>query len=354
MIREALRNLLSRPALSLFMTLSITAIFGGSSVVVLKLTDDAFDRQAALQNSGYLTFRVERSSDFGGHVNSLDCDALSSGEHIVASTWIGAEKEFDLLDFEGPPLRVTPVGNGIDGVLAAIGIHTPPTNMLVGAESQFASSATLNLIGPTFARPETRSTAGTDLRSLGSAFAGGALIRDPTTVGPVDACVGVADIQARASGLATIRSGFPPESGYSAYYVLDLPEQVETPLQKFETHRSRRYPELVALVTTILWLLYLRLRRAEMVFYSLAGLTRRRLFLVFETELAVFMLPAAVLCGAVARRGNDLQFPQDHAMAAMALFLARALTLALVWLSVLLAAQVAYVSGRSTQVLKDS
>lgn len=356
-MREAVRNIASRPLLFLFWMLAVLAATGVVFGWEQRTVRDLAGEEAALRSGGFFTARVDRSGAFGGKVSTADCERLTDLRSVQAAAWVeGEATEWSVWNADGPATPVYSAGSSLRAVLIAGGqVPGQSIDLVVDQRSRLAegSSDRPVLHHGSVEALTTRSVA--DLRFLGPPFEAAAVVsRGKPGPGSPVSCVAVIASSSRTAGLESLLTVFPAVDGYAVTYLLNSPDGLDDPFERY-AGRSSRSGWLVALTVLVCaWQLTLRLRRHELVFYTLAGLRYDRLLRVILIEFALAALPSVLLVGTLILWTDRVPFIDGQAMRTGLVTTLRLLASLTVIISAQSLVQIVWVARKAPALAKDS
>ena len=290
MINEAVANLRARALLTLVMIAILGSPVIGGSVREMLIVGRIVAQQGALDAAGFSTLRISQDEEFGGHVDADDCVALAAHPAIRQSTWVGDAEDGYVLGDRGPVLRVISVGPQMSSMLRrAVEEKRSTIPIWVGNDADLPGSRSLRWQAALNSEADQRWVSTVDLRFLGPGFTAVALA--PEWIPPEQgaSCVAITSIYGREQAMAAMQFAFPIDLGYRSQFVLELPEELRTPAEELSDRATRRWSLFSALSILVTWGLYLRLRKDELAFYVLGGVSWSRLTLMLVAEVGLLL-----------------------------------------------------------------
>lgn len=298
---EAAANTLARPALSLGLTLTITAMITGATLAEINTTTDIRNYERELIDSGWATLLVEQDNPAGNTLSTDTCGTLGAIDGVEASVALREPEPFTLWTTAGPYVPVRAVSADIIDFLRAA--NPSPADgqdtaqALVDTDALVASPSNtpfpLRLVDQDGTSYDT--TARTvALTALGAGSSGNIVTIDPTP-GPVTACALYVATPRRDHVNRSIDTALPVLDGFSQRWALPSAEQFDTPQYRFEHRPSQYYWAITTLAYVAIALLHLRLRRSDHALYAIAGLDRRHIWTLATLELAAILATALAL-----------------------------------------------------------
>jgi hypothetical protein len=299
-IVESWANLIARVGLSLAVLSTVWLCLALSTFGEASATRDATEYADGLVSTGYTTYLVGVNEGANAKLTPDDCRALSAVPGVKASVWLGPDTTVRLWSTAGQPLVVRAAGGDVGPFLAmadpAAAAKWHGQSVLLDRANPIATAATgdIHVRWIDAGRRATVTLLGAHLTSAGGGQEGNAwLLAAPPS--SVKTCVARVDEEARAQVAATVAAAFPASHGYSGQWALPNADAFEAPRARFESRVAQYFWLAGVLVAATVWALYLRLRRAEIAVYAVAGLSARQLWIMIGTELATLIASACAL-----------------------------------------------------------
>lgn len=280
-LRECLANWASRAVLTATLAGLIAALLISVAYIEIAAADDALRTGDELVTDGYTTLLIGRNDQLQPTLTATDCTNLDGAAGVVAATWTTQGPPTRLWSRSGPELPTTVTGTGLLNLLAA-----SPDGLANGHGEQLLIDQSSDIAGhnarPTLAFQAASGGIETDLFPTNLAILGqgatAALIEiAPDTDNDVDSCVVLTNRTDRDTVRAGIETAFAAEQGYSLQWALPNADRFDDPIITYR-ERPSRYAWLVTAAAGLVIIAFaLRLRRADHAFYSISGLTHRRL-----------------------------------------------------------------------------
>ena len=303
---EAMRNSLSRFAVTLGLSLAFAALLLGTLVTETNATVSARTYAQRLISQGYSTLLIERDPSADGGFRWQDCDAVHAFQGAKAVLGMQEPASIRLWSKGGPEIVArTATGDVVDYLR-----KTDPVAMEVWRTAQMfvdvaapiartSGSVEYSVLisTPQGAEPLKATTA--LLTSLGGGSSGNAMLIGPT-IGIIGTCAIFVDTDQRTTFSAAISNAFPVLDGFSQRWALTNADRFDSPRLRFEGRASKWYWLLASTGFVVLWLLAIRLRRNDHAVYAVAGLGPARLGWLAVCELAVVVGAGLLVAMAVA------------------------------------------------------
>ncbi len=299
-LRETAANWASRSTLTFGVAVLIAALFVSVAYIELDSSRRAHHDGFELVADGYATLLISTDEQLRPRLTSIDCDRVDDVRGVQASTWTTTAPPTRLWSRSGPELPTTIAGPRVVDIARR---STPSLatwdggQVLIDRTSALATSRRSISADARSANGPVVATAisPADLGILGQGTTAGLVMVGLPPDRDVDSCIVLTELAHRTAVRTALQAGFPAEQGYQLQWALPNADRFTDPIDAYHDRPSRHIWIAATVAALVIIGFHLRLRRTDHAFYSIAGLSTRRLRRLILTDTLGIVLAAVAI-----------------------------------------------------------
>jgi hypothetical protein len=259
-------------------------------------------REAAI-GAGYTVFTLE-ARDHGSLLTAEACAAMRQVPGVSAIVWLRQARPFNAWAPNGPSITTWLAGGDVSLLLESTSSRllaaNAPAQAFADRQSGVARgrAGSFNLLAYRGSARSELLVAPASLLPLGGGLESSMIVLSLLT-GSVDSCDILIDERSRERTRSVIERQFPPTSGITRDWAMLNADRFESPEARFHSRPGLYLWIVASLIDSGVWVLMLRVRRAEISVYRLIGLRPNKISTILGAEFLSLSTAALLIFGII-------------------------------------------------------